>query len=92
MRMQKNLNLEKIIFKVVQMKSLQCILLIKKSLSFDIFMGGNLQNLFMEHPIDFWHKIKINHFVLLAIAASIPQRLKTAFVIQGNKYGYQYVI
>ncbi len=60
--------------------------------SFYIFMGGNLQNLFMEYPIDFWHKIKINNFVLLAIATSIPQRLKTAFVLQGHKYGYQNVI
>ncbi len=43
----KKMNTEKIAFKVVQIK---CILLIKK-LSFDIFMVGNLQNIFMEHDI-----------------------------------------
>ncbi len=36
----------------------------------------------------FWHKRKINNFdpysVFLAIATNIPQRLKTAFVLQGH--------
>ncbi len=50
MRVQKNLNIEKIAFIVVQMKFLAIILLIKK-ISFDIglFMVWNIQNTFMEH-------------------------------------------
>ncbi len=37
---------------------------------------------------DFWHYIKIDNVdpynVFLAIATNIPQRLKTAFVVQGH--------
>ncbi len=44
----KNLNTDKIAFKVVQMKFL-AILITNKKLSFDIFMLGNLQNILMEH-------------------------------------------
>ncbi len=45
----KNLNIEKIAFKVVQMKSL--IQITNQKLSFDIFTVGNLQNIFMEHDL-----------------------------------------
>ncbi len=45
--MQKNLNIEKIIFKVVQMKSL-AMHINNQKLSFDIFTIGNI---FMEHNI-----------------------------------------
>jgi len=79
LRVQKNkkqnkiLNIEKITFKVVQMKSLAMHIHSQKQF-FDIFTVGNLQNIFMEH--DFWHKRKINHFdaynVLLTIATNIP--------------------
>ncbi len=64
-----------------------------QNLSYDIFTVGNLQNIFMEHDLylisnDFWHKRKINNFdpynVFLAIATNIPQRLETAFVLQGH--------
>ncbi len=41
--MQKNLNIEKIIFKVVQMKFL-AMHITNQKLSFDIFTVGNLQN------------------------------------------------
>ncbi len=44
----KNLNIEKIIFKVVQMKVLANHITNQK-LHFDIFTVGNLQNIFMEH-------------------------------------------
>ncbi len=88
--MQKNLNIEKIAFKVVQMKFL-AMHITNQKLSFDIFTVGNLQNIFMEHdlyPNDFWHKRKIDNFdpynVFLAIATNIPQRLKTGFVVQGH--------
>ncbi len=41
---------------------------------------------------DFWHKIKIYNFdpfdVFLAIVINIPQRLNTAFVLQGHIYIY----
>ncbi len=94
LRVQKNLNTEKITFKVVQMKFL-AIHITNQKLSFDIFMVGNLQNIFMEHdlyPNDFWHKRKIDNFdsydVFLAIATNIPQRLKTGFVVQGHKCLY----
>ncbi len=48
--MQKNLNIEKFAFKVVQIKSLAMHITNQKS-SFDIFMVGNLQNIFMEHDL-----------------------------------------
>ncbi len=50
LRVQKNLNIEKISFKVVQMKFLAMHITNQKS-SFDIFMVRNLQNIFMEHDL-----------------------------------------
>ncbi len=50
LRVQKNLNIEKIIFKVVQMKFL-AMHITNQKLSFDIFAVGNLQNIFMEHDL-----------------------------------------
>ncbi len=46
----KNLNIEKIIFKVVQMKFL-AMHITNQKLSFDIFTVGNVQNIFMEHDL-----------------------------------------
>ncbi len=46
----KNLNIEKIIFKVVQMK-FWTMLITNQKLSFDIFTVGNLQNILMEHDL-----------------------------------------
>ncbi len=48
--MQKNLNTEKIIFKVVQMKFL-AIHITNKKISFDIFTVGDLQNISMDHDL-----------------------------------------
>ncbi len=48
--MQKNLNIEKIAFKVVQMKFL-AIHITNQNLSFDIFTVRNLQNIFMGHDL-----------------------------------------
>ncbi len=48
--MQKNLNIEKIIFKVVQMKLL-AMHITNQKISFAIFTVGNLQNIFMEHDL-----------------------------------------
>ncbi len=48
--MQKNLNIEKITFKVVQMKFL-AMHITNQKLSFDIFTVGNVQNIFMEHDL-----------------------------------------
>ncbi len=45
-----NQNIEKIAFKVVQIKSL-VMHITNQKLSFDIFMVGNLQNIFMEHDL-----------------------------------------
>ncbi len=50
LRVQRNLNIEKIAFKVVQMKSLAMHITYQK-LTSDIFTVGNLQNMFMEHDI-----------------------------------------
>ncbi len=41
---------KKIAFKVVQMKS-SAMHITNQKLSFDIFMVGNLQNIFMEHDL-----------------------------------------
>ncbi len=49
--MQKNRNIEKITFKVVQMKFL-AMHIINQKLSFDIFKVGKLQNIFMEHDLN----------------------------------------
>ncbi len=46
----KNLNIEKIIFKFVQIKFL-AMHITNQKLSFDIFMLGNVQNIFMEHDL-----------------------------------------
>ncbi len=46
----KNLNIEKIIFKVVQMKFL-AMHITNQKLSFDIFLIGHLQNTLKEHSI-----------------------------------------
>ncbi len=51
LRVQKNLNIEKITFnKVVQMKFL-AMHITNQKLTFDIFTVGNLQNIFMEHDL-----------------------------------------
>ncbi len=49
-RVQKNLNIEKIAFKVVQIKFL-AMHITNQKLSFDIFTVGNVQNIFMEHDL-----------------------------------------
>ncbi len=50
LRVQKNLNIEKIAIKVVHMKFLATHIT-NQNLSFDIFTVGNLQNIFMEHDL-----------------------------------------
>ncbi len=49
--MQKNLNIEKIVFKVVQMKFL-AMHMINQKLSFNIFMVIHLLNIFMGHDLN----------------------------------------
>ncbi len=46
----KNLNIEKITFRVVQIKFL-AMHISNQKLSFDIFTVGNLQNIYMEHDL-----------------------------------------
>ncbi len=48
--MQKNLNTEKIAFKVVQVKFL-AMHITNQNWNFNIFKIGNLQNIFMEHDL-----------------------------------------
>ncbi len=50
LRVQKKSKIEKITFKVVQMKFL-AMHITNQKLRFDIFMVGNLQNIFMEHDL-----------------------------------------
>ncbi len=63
-----------------------------QKLSFDIFMVGNLQNIFMEHDLNIlmifvikekWI-ILTSYNVLLSIATNIPVLLMTAFVLQSH--------
>ncbi len=51
MRVQKNLNIEKIIFKVVQIKFL-AMHINNKKIHFDVFSVVNLLNIFMEHDLN----------------------------------------
>ncbi len=49
--MQNNLNIQKIIFKIVQINFL-AMYIIKQKFSFDIFTEGNVLNIFMEHDLN----------------------------------------
>ncbi len=89
--MQKKLNIKKIIFKLVQMKFL-AMHINNHKFGFDIFMIGNVLNIFMEHDLNIlmiFGITKMYNFepynVLLAIATNIPVLLMTAFVLQGHK-------
>ncbi len=95
LRVQKNLNIEKITFKVVQMKFL-AMHITNQKLSFEIFTVeiykiSSWNMIFTYYPNDFWQKRKIDNFdpynVFLAIATNIPVRLKTGFVVQGHIWG-----
>ncbi len=59
LRMQKNLNIEKIIFKVVQMKFL-AMHINNQKLSFNICMVVNVLNIFMEHDLNILMVFGIN--------------------------------
>ncbi len=48
--MQKNLNIEKITFKVVQMKLL-AMHITNQKISFDMFTVGRLKKIFMKHDL-----------------------------------------
>ncbi len=63
-----------------------------QQLSFNIFMVGNVQNVFMEHDLNILMIFGIKErFVILthtmAIVTNIAVLLKTAFVLQGDKQG-----
>ncbi len=88
--MQTNQHIQKIAFKVVQMKFL-AMHITNQKLSFEIFMVRHLQNIFMEHDhilMIFGIKDKFDNFdpynVFFAIATNILQRHKTDFVFQGH--------
>ncbi len=51
LRVHKYPNIEKVIFKVVQIKFL-AMYITNQKLSFDIFTVGNLQNIFMERDLN----------------------------------------
>ncbi len=50
LRVQNNLNIEKITFNVFQMKFL-AMHITNQKISFDIFTVGNVQDIFMEHDL-----------------------------------------
>ncbi len=89
--MQKNLNIDKIIFKVVQIKVLTMHITNQK-LSFDIFTVENVLNISMEHDLNILMIFVITeknynfdpYSVLLAIATNIPVLRMTAYVLQGH--------
>ncbi len=85
---QHNLNIEKITFKVVQIKFLMHIT--NQKLRFYIFTVENVQNIFMErhlYVMSWWLSNNFDPYnFFLAIATNIPQRLKTGFVLQGHIY------
>ncbi len=94
LRVQKNLNIEKITFKVVQTKFLAMHNTIQKCI-FDIYsrkftkyINGAwfLLNALMIFGIFFFHFDPYK--VFLAIATNITQWLKTGFVVQGHIYYY----
>ncbi len=82
--MQKNLNIEKIAFKVVQMKFLAKHITNQK-LSFDIFMLGTLYLLNIRMIFGIKKSTILTH-TMLAIATNIPVLLMTGFVVQGHIY------
>ncbi len=79
--------MEKIIFKIVQIKFL-AMHITNKKISFDIFMVQISSWNMILISNDFWHNIKIYNFdpynVLLSIATNIAVLLMTASVLQGH--------
>ncbi len=76
--MQKNLNIAKIVFKVVQMKSL-AMHITNQKLSFDIFTVGSLQNIFTEHDLNILmiFGIKEKSIILALVLHIYPCDLRT---------------
>ncbi len=57
-----------------------------QKLGFDIFTVVNLQNIFMEYHLYFWHKIKTDNFDPYNLFLAIAVLLMTGFVFQGHIY------
>ncbi len=74
LRVPKNLNIEKIIFKVVQIK-FSAMHINNKKLSFDMFTVGHLLIIFMEHDIN----------ILMIFGYCYKYTPATGFVLQGHK-------
>ncbi len=64
--MQKNLNIKKIIFKVVEMK-FTAMHITNQKLSFDVFTVGYVLNIFMEHDLNIPMIFAIKKLLLLQI-------------------------
>ncbi len=79
-------NIEKIAFKVVQMKFL-AMHITNQKLRFDIFMVENFQNVFMEHDLYLiesnWNSIILTH-TMCCWRLILPVVLMTGLVVQGH--------
>ncbi len=91
--MQKNLNIEKIIFKIVQLKFL-AMHINNKKLSFDIFTVGNLLNIFMEHDLNILMIFGIKEkSIILTHKCIVGFCYKYTFwAILSQTYGHKYLL
>ncbi len=80
----KNLNVEKIIFKIIWIKSLAMDITNKK-LCFDIFTVGNWHNIFMEHDLNILMIFGIKEKCIIVTLNHKTSHIRLFFLIELNK-------